>query len=427
MTTFLPFFVVIMILVVGLGYFNEKVTKITDEIALMLFSIIIGAVLLLITLFISNADVQMILENIQVFDFEDYLMDCVLCFMLFAGSCHMKLWDFKKMARQISVLSFLCTFLGAVIYGVCFYGFSRLLSLNFSLPVCLMFGSIVAPTDPIAATSILNKFGLPRNISFLIEGESLLNDGVGVALFVCFSGIVKATGGGNVLKVLFREVLGAAVIGFVVSSACILIFAKSTDFNRKIFSSLLAVSCAYLLCQIFDCSGAIASVVCGVMFSTVRRYEKSVGQVEAMRHFDTFWEILDNLLNSVLYVMLGLSFVRILQMPYVMVLSIIAVICNCIGRAGSLALSVPVLGEIPDRYDWKNFVLLLTWGGLRGGLSIALAMSTAPMLDETTYRIILGGTYAIVFFTTVVQGLTMQKVYGWISGRVGKDGKMFYN
>ncbi|MCR5404227.1 MAG: cation:proton antiporter [Butyrivibrio sp.] len=418
MISFLPNFVVIMLLVVGLGFFNEKVTKITDEIALMLYSIIIGAVLLAVAVFISNRDIQIILERIQLFDLEKYLMDCVLCFMLFAGSCHMKLWDFERMARQVGVLSFLCTLLGALLYGFSFYGFSKLLSLNFSLPVCLMFGSIVAPTDPIAATSILSKFGLPKKISFLMEGESLLNDGVGVALFVCFSGIVRASHGDNVLIVLLREVLGAAVIGFVISALCIFVFAKTADFHRKIFASLLAVAAAYMLCEIFSCSGAIASVVCGIMFSTVRRYEKSIGQVEAMKHFDTFWDILDNMLNSVLYVILGLSFVRILQMPYVMVLSLIAVICNCIGRAGSLALSVPALGEIPEGYDWKYFTLLFTWGGLRGGLSIALAMSTAPMLDVTTYRIVLGGTYAIVFFTTVIQGLTMQRVYSWISGRV---------
>ena len=418
MTTFLPFFVVIMLLVVGLGYFNEKVTKITEEIALMLYAIIIGAVLLIVSYFITNEDIQLVLRGIQLFDLEDYLMDCVLCFMLFAGSCHMKIRDFKRMARQISVLSFLCTFLGALIYGFAFYGFALLLKLNVTLPVCLMFGSIVAPTDPIAATSILNKFGLPKDISFLIESESLLNDGVGVALFVCFSGIVKATKGENAIAIMFREVLGAAVIGFLVSFICIVVFARTLDYNRQIFASLLAVATAYLLCQKFDCSGAIASVVCGVMFSTIRRYEKGKGRFEAMQHFDAFWSILDNLLNSVLYVMLGLSFVPILQMPRVAGLVVISILCNWIGRGASVALSMPFMGTIPNGYDWKNFTKLLTWGGLRGGLCIALAMSAQPMLDAGTYRLILGGTYAIVFFTTVVQGLTMSKVYGSISKRV---------
>lgn len=420
MTTFLPYFVVVMLLVVGLGFFNEKVTKLTDEIALMLFAIALGGVLLFISCLISNKDVQLILHDIQLFDLEDYLMDCVLCFMLFAGSCHMKLKDFGRLARQVSVLSFLCTLLGALIYGFAFYGFALLLSLPLSLPMCLMFGSIVAPTDPIAATSILCKFGLPKDISFLIEGESLLNDGVGVALFVCFSGIVKATESESAIEVLLREVLGATVIGLGISLLCMFIFAKTEDYNRKIFASLLAVSAAYLLCQKFDCSGAIASVICGVSFSTIRKHEKDNGQREAMEHFDAFWGILDNFLNSVLYVMLGLSFVRILQMPRVMILSVIAIICNMIGRFGSVALSTTVLGKIPDDYDWLNFSKLLTWAGLRGGLSIALAMSTRPMLEDGVYRLILGCTYAIVFFTTVIQGLTMKKVYDRISTNVIK-------
>ena len=414
MNTFLPFFVVIMLLVVGLGYFNERVTKITEEIALMLYAIIIGAVLLLVSYFIRNEDIQLVLHDIQLFNFEGYLMDCVLCFMLFAGSCHMKIRDFKRMARQVSVLSFLCTLLGALIYGFAFYGFAMLLKLDVTLPVCLMFGSIVAPTDPIAATSILNKFGLPKDTSFLIEGESLLNDGVGVALFVCFSGIVKDTAEENAALVMLREVLGAAAIGFGVSFVCIYVFARTLDYNRQIFASLLAVATAYLLCEKFDCSGAIASVVCGVMFSTIRRYEKGLGKFEAMQHFDTFWDILDNLLNSVLYVMLGLSFVPIIQMPHVRGLVLIAILCNWIGRGGSVAISTPFMKGIPDGYSWKQFTALLTWGGLRGGLCIALAMSTKPMLDSNTYRLILGGTYAIVFFTTVVQGLSMRKVYGWI-------------
>lgn len=421
MTTFLPYFVVIMLLVVGLGYFNEKVTRLTDEIALMLFAIVIGAILLIAGSIITDQDIQTILRDIQLFDLEDYLMDCVLCFMLFAGSCHMKLKDFGRLARPLTVLSFLTTLLGALIYGCAFYGVAMLLKLPLTLPMCLMFGSIVAPTDPIAATSILVKFGLPKDISFLIEGESLFNDGVGVALFVCFSGIVKATEKESAVAVLLREVLGAIGIGLAISLICIFIFAKTADYNRKIFVSLLAVATAYLLCQKFDCSGAIASVICGVAFSTIRKYEKDQGQSEAMAHFDAFWGILDTLLNAVLYVMLGLSFVRILQMPWVMLLSGAAIVCNFIGRAGSVALSTTVLGPIPDGYDWKNFTKLLTWAGLKGGLCIALAMSTKPILDDSTYRIILGGTYAIVFFTTVIQGLTMSKVYARIEKKLKKE------
>ena len=175
-------FVVIISLVCLLGFFNEKVTKLTYEISLMLFSIMIGGILLLVVTLARGTDIADVLSQSQFINIERFLMEGVLCFMLFAGSCHMKLSGFKQLARQISVLAFICTLLGACFYGFLFYGASLLLGLNLSLPVCLMFGSIVAPTDPIAATSILSKFGLPKNISFLIEGESLFNDGVGLFL-----------------------------------------------------------------------------------------------------------------------------------------------------------------------------------------------------------------------------------------------------
>ena len=168
-------FVIILSLVCLLGFFNEKVTKLTYEISLMLFSVVVGILLLIAAVLLSGTDAAAVLDKSHYINIEGFLMNGVLCFMLFAGSCHMKLSDFKEQARQVTVLAFVCTLIGAVFYGALFYGISALLSLNLSLPVCLMFGSIVAPTDPIAATSILSKFGLPEKISFLIQGESLFN------------------------------------------------------------------------------------------------------------------------------------------------------------------------------------------------------------------------------------------------------------
>lgn len=412
MDMFLTNTVILLAFVVILGYFNEKVTKLTHEIALMLFSVGIGGALVLAGILFQGAETVMeSLQNLQYFNLEEFLMEGVLCFMLFAGSCHMRLLDFKKHARAISVLSIAATFLGAVFYGVLFYGAGRLLDLPLTLPVCLMFGSIVAPTDPIAATSILKKFNLPSNIGFIIEGESLLNDGVGVALFVFFSTMVTAGESGGFFQVMAREILGAVLVGMAVTAVCFPIFQRTCDAARQIFTSLLAVSAAYLLCECFEFSGAIASVVCGVLFSALRNYCEAKGEKLELEQFDGFWEILDTLLNSVLYVMLGLSFVRILQMPHVLILSVAAVIANLLGRAGSLGVSSLFVGPLPDGYRRMAFIKLLTWGGLRGGLSVALAMSTQSMLDAGVFHIILGGTYAIVFFTTIIQGLTMPGVY----------------
>ena len=417
MTNLLNYIVLLLSLIVLIGYFNEKISKLTYEIALMIYASVIGAVLAFIAAAFRDTTVSELLYEIRVFDLEDFLMKGVLCFMLFAGSCHMKLRDFKRLMRPVGVLAVLATFLGAVFYGLLFFAVSSLLGLSFSLPMCLMFGSIVAPTDPIAATSILNKFGLPGDISFVIEGESLLNDGVGVALFVCFSGMVTKEAEGGFFTVLFREILGAVVIGAVVTVILFQLFSRTKDSRRKIFISLLSVSLAYFLCEKLECSGAIASVVCGVLYANLIEKEKEKGEIPELSEFEGFWEILDNLLNSILYVILGFSFVRILQMPNVILLSVFAILCNLLARSGSLFFSTFLIGPLPDNYDRKSFVKLLTWGGLRGGLSIALAMSTNSMLPDEIYHIVLGCTYAIVFFTTVVQGLTMRKVYERIQNR----------
>lgn len=410
------FFVAIIAFVCVLGFFNEKVTKLPYEISLMLFSTVIGILIIIASAVFSGSE---ILEQAQMMDIKDFLLEGVLCFMLFSGSCRMKLEDFKAQARQITVLAFVCTLLGSVFYGFLFYGASLLLGVEISLPVCLMFGSIIAPTDPIAATGILSKFGLPKKISFLIEGESLFNDGVGVALFVCFSGMVTSSSSGSFFGIMLKEIAGAVLVGAAVTVLCFLMFRFTKSKMLRIFISMLAVSLSYAICEKCDFSGAIASVVCGILFSALRsRYSEE--EPDAVQTFDNFWETLDSLLNSILYVMLGLSFVRILQMEYVVTLALVAISANFIARVSSLSLSSLIMGKIPDGFSRLNFIKLLTWGGLRGGLSVALAMSTKEMLPEEIYFIVLGGTYAIVFFTTVVQGLTLKPVYKRISRSLEK-------
>lgn len=412
MHSFLISTVILLGFVVVFGYFNEKVTRLTHEIALMLFAVIFGGVGIICSMIFHGAEpVLSVLSSMQFFQLEEFLMEGVLCFMLFAGSCHMQLFDFKKHARVISVLSVLATFLGAVFYGLLIFAVGRLLGLPASLPVCLMFGSIVAPTDPIAATSILKKFHLPAGISFIMEGESLFNDGMGVALFVFFSGMVTAESSGGFFFVMFKELVGAVLVGLLVMAVCFPVIRFSQDAARRIFASLLAVSLSYVLCEAFGFSGAIASVVCGISFSAMRSRMQEQGEMPELEQFDNFWEIIDTLLNSVLYVMLGLSFLHILGAPHVLLLSAVAILANLIGRSLSLGASVLLAGPLPDHYDRLSFVKLLTWGGLRGGLSVALAMSTQSLLSEQMYNIVLGGTYAIVFFTTIVQGMTMRQVY----------------
>lgn len=411
MNDFLLLTVLVFAFIVIIGFFNEKVTKLTYEISLLLFSVMIGCIATGIYAVVNDLTIRSIMDKIQVFNLERFLIEGVLCFMLFAGSRNLKIRAFKENAGKITVLAFVCTLLSAVFYGGLFYTVCRLLSIPFSIPVCLMLGSIVAPTDPIAATSILKKFGLPEKVGFLMEAESLLNDGVGVALFVCFSGMAAGSGGAGFVAVMLKEIIGAVVIGVLICRLGFELFVRTSDRHRKVFISLLMVSLSYYLCELFGCSGAISCVVCGVMFSTLRDKAEEKGKLSDLDEFDSFWEIADILLNSVLYVALGLTFVRILQMPMLIILSLAAIVLNLVCRFGSVFIGSFMIRPLPDGYGKKEFSILFTWGGLRGGLSIALAMSTASIVSADLYHIILGCSYAIVFFTTVVQGLSMKKVY----------------
>ena len=407
----------ILFMIVAITVFNEKTFKISNDIALVLFSFLIaGLVKILEAIGFIDFETSMV-GRIADFNFQEFLMDGILCFMLFSGASGVNFNRFVKNIKSISMLALLSTVISSFVYGGIFYLFSFLLGLDFSIWLCILLGCIVSPTDPIAATSILKKAGLSKNVSTVIEGESLFNDGTGVAVFVCVKNIVNDVSDLSFPVLMAKELLGAVAIGLAVSFLMFRLLRASNNPMLHILISLLDVVAAYTICEALGCSGVIASVVCGIYFSkNMARYEEWRKVVDPKDWYDDFWHLADTLLNNILFILIGCAVLNLPHHPLIAALVFGAILINTAARFIGVGTSALIIGKhrIPNRYNTMEFTSLMTWSALKGGLSLALALSTAEFLPQSSYNVLLIVTITTMYFTIVVQGLTMKNVFAVI-------------
>ncbi len=409
-TILLPIFVLMLAVIVFVGFVNEKTVKLPTEIALLLFSLLLSIAYIGVSAFL--ADSQRISVPLNILD--DFLVKGFLCFMLFAGSCKISYKSIKPQLRLITLLALLTTTLSALLYGVLTFALFSLFNVQLDFLHCFLLGCIISPTDPIAAMSILRKVGLAEDIALAIEGESLFNDGVGIALFVVVSTTIKSQAasinGLSFVAILFKEVVGALAIGLLVSFVLYKLFVRTKDLYRQIFISLLAVSASYVICQYLDFSSAISAVVCGIYFASFTDKNKTVEK--HFRVYYDFWTVVDNLLNSILYVLLGLTIIDLFRYADGNVLPIaLAIPANIAARYLGVFASAALVQSKPQHLPTTKFTGLLTWAGLKGALSLALAVDTKSFLDAATFETVLIITFAIVMFTTLIQGLSIGRFY----------------
>ncbi|MCR5419533.1 MAG: sodium:proton antiporter [Lachnospiraceae bacterium] len=409
----LLFLIIILTYIVAIGILNEKIFHLQSDISLMLFSLIISIILFVIRYFFSLQGLNTFIDNLGNFGFEEYLMDGALCFMLFAGAGKVNMSKFKQNLKPICLLALLTTLISSFLYGLLFYLISILFNLPMDIWTCILLGCVVSPTDPIAATGILNKIGLSKNVCSVIENESLFNDGTGVTLFIFVRSIIIHSKDSNFLLLMFKEIFGAAVIAFLFSWLSFKLITITREPIKYILISLLNVSLVYIICEHLGFSGVIASVICGMYYSyNMAKIERSVMVIDPSEYYKDFWEILESILNSVLFVMIGMLVLTISISKYIPILFPAAIIILILSRAiGVFISSILTKNNIPGNYDLKEFVSLMTWSALKGGLSLALAIGTSGYLNEITYNIFMNVTYISIFFTVFVQGLTVKKVY----------------
>ncbi|MBR6381436.1 MAG: sodium:proton antiporter [Lachnospiraceae bacterium] len=409
----LLFLIVILAYIVIIGTLNERVFKLQSDIALIFFSLIFSVILLIAKLIVPDPVLKDLIGRLGEFEFREYLMDGMLCFMLFAGASKVNMGKFRKNLRPIALLALLTTVLSSFLYGGLFY----LVALAFRLPMdfwmCVLLGCVVSPTDPIAATGILSKIGLSKNVCSVIENESLFNDGTGVTLFIFVRSLIVHSGESNFAILMIKEIGGAFAVALGVSFVLFSVMKMTRNPVRYIMISLLDVASVYMICEHFGFSGVIASVVCGMFFSyCMDRMKRTATVVDPEHYYGDFWEILESILNSVLFVMIGLLVLNMKLSVHALFVVPAALLILLLSRGAGVWVSSVLTGrKIPGNYNLKEFVILMTWSALKGGLSMALAIETAEYLPEAVYRIFTNVAYVTIFFTVLVQGLSIKKVY----------------
>lgn len=336
-------------------------------------------------------------------DFSEVLMQGMLSLLLFAGALHVDLSELKAHRWQVITLAVFGTMFSAALIGIGLWWLLPFLHIYLPFPYCLIFGVLISPTDPIAVMAIIKNAGAPKGLATVIAGESMFNDGIAVVLFVLVAGIL-ATGQQPSLQsgalLLLQEAGGGIVYGIALGYASYWLLKSIDSYQEEILITLAAVVGGYALANQLHVSGPLAMVVAGLIIGNQGRVF-AMSEVTRQR-LDMFWELIDAILNSVLFVLLGME-VLLINFALAIFLPALAVIALTL-LARLLTVAAPLTFfrrwfDLP-RKSW----LVLTWGGLRGGISVALALS----LPAGDYRnVVLSLTYAVVVFSILVQGLSM--------------------
>lgn len=386
------------------SYINHRWLRLPLTIGLMAIALAMSLTLVILDGFGFGIG-QDARDFIDGIDFNEALMHGMLSFLLFAGALHVDLDALLRYKWIVAALASLGVIVSTVIVGMLsFYAF-RLVGLELPLLTCFIFGALISPTDPIAVLAILKQAGAPESLKIKITGESLLNDGVGVVLFLLLTqlAVQDAPTAGHVALFFLQEVGGGAAIGLFLGMVAYRMLKPIDQHQVEILITLALVMGGYALADALHASGPIAVVVAGLLIGNHgRRFALSESSRE---YLDTFWELVDELLNAVLFVLIGLEVLVLTFRVDYLEAGLLAIPIVLLARFVSVGLPVWVLSLAQEVS--RRATLILTWGGLRGGVSVALALS---LPRGTTRDALLVITYTVVVFSILVQGLTIGRL-----------------
>ncbi|AWX15738.1 sodium:proton antiporter [Mergibacter septicus] len=397
-----------------LGFITRKISdKIQSTIAITAAAMV-GSLVLILMGSLGLFDIDVIAKNVmQQIDFKSLLLDGMLGFLLFAGALGIKLPVLKDQKWEITIFALFSTLASTFFIGSLIFLASHLIGLPIPFIYCLLFGSLISPTDPIAVLAIIKNLRAPKRLSMQVEGESLFNDGVGLVVFItiftiAFNGHTATFG--NVMSLFLHEAMGGILFGFLLGLAAHLLISSTDDGSLEILLTLTIPTAGFLLANMFHVSGALAMVVSGIMVGNWTRH--SGFSEQSQRYLDHFWEMIDHFLNSLLFFLIGFALLLIDFTVKGLIMMLLA-IPICLGaRYVSLWIPYSVLKYFRTYNPYT--LKIMTWGGLRGGLALAMALSIPAktvFIDNIDVKdIILVMTYAVVVFSILVQGVTIEKM-----------------
>ncbi len=387
------------------SYLNHRFLRLPTAIGVMLIALLFS--LSLIALSHLGLQTERLAANVLAsIDFDETLLQGMLGFLLFAGALHVNLDDLLEQKWVIAPLATVGVVLSTAIVGGLIWFPLQWLGLDVPLIWCLVFGALISPTDPIAVLGIMKSAGAPKSLETKISGESLFNDGVGVVVFLVLARI--ATGGHDigaleVAEVFLVEAVGGAALGLAAGYLCYRLLRSVDNYQVEVLLTLALVMGGYALASKLHLSGPIAMVLAGLLIGNHGRRLAMSDRTRA--RLDTFWELTDEILNAVLFVLIGLEVLLIPRQPAFLAAGALAIPIVLLARFVSVSGTVSVLRL--KRAFSPNVISILTWGGLRGGISVALALSLPA---GPRRQAILAIAYAVVVFSILVQGTTIGRL-----------------
>ena len=389
------------------SFLNHVFLKLPSTIGVMAISMALSLMLVIL----GSMGFPLLLEQertlLSGIDFSTTLLHGMLSFLLFAGALHVDLNRLSEMKWVVASLATIGVVLSALIVAILVWSIALLLDLPLTFIHCLLFGALISPTDPVAVISTLKTLGVPESLETKIAGESLFNDGVGVVLFLVIFNTAYSSEPMQAIEVaeLFvTETVGGALFGLLAGYVAYRMLKQVDNYQVEVIISLALVMGGYAFAEAWHLSAPIAVVVAGLL---IGNHGRQFAMSEKTReHLDTFWELIDEILNAVLFVLLGLEILLIIPLSAnAFLLALIAIPIVLLARFSSVSLPITVFRK---QYQFSPGVIkILTWGGLRGGISVALALSL-PADEVRDY--LLPMTYAVVVFAMLVQGLSLGRL-----------------